>query len=306
MIKSKTLEAWLLHRYGKKQLDESWIQCETKALELNSNFNKIKTFGKKDFYGFVGFIDLVGFSSSVKGKAPSEVANFILPFLNDVCKAVTSNNGMIDKTIGDEIMFVIPDISEEEGVPPILSINSLIGSIKRMKGKYSFRFGLSYGKMYLGRVIGGNYKEWSVFGESINLSKRLVQDKQCDKNIGLFAILNDDRNCYKNFNLLKKYLFVCHKFEMHSIKNPIKLKGISEYKCFSFSENKPKPDQSIMQLSKMKGKFSARAGVQVALRANNIKAETKREGIMHNKLLRRINNKIKKKGSWQPVLPHEA
>lgn len=234
MIKTKNMDDWLRHRFGEKLLDKSWPRYETKALELNEKFDEKKNFGNKDIYGYIGFIDLIGFSESVKGKTPLEVANFILPFLNEVCAAITSYNGLIDKTIGDEIMFIFPEMSGERGVPAILSINSIIEKVKDLKEKYSFRFGLSYGKMHLGRIKSEGFKEWSVFGESVNLAKRLVEDKESNSNIGTFAVLMNDPINIENYELLSNYLFDCHKIQVKTIEKPKELKGISEYKSFTF------------------------------------------------------------------------
>jgi hypothetical protein len=51
--------AWAKHRAGVEQLGEDWAWYVTKALNLDRGADRfLETFGKREFYGFIGFIDL--------------------------------------------------------------------------------------------------------------------------------------------------------------------------------------------------------------------------------------------------------
>ena len=113
MIVPEKYSNWLLHRFG--------IQVDVLKLphlvadSLDNNRNGIQyadTFNKKEFNCFVGFIDLKGFSSFSSGKNPKEINDFILPFLNKIIIILTKFGCLIDKTIGDEIMFILPHPEE--------------------------------------------------------------------------------------------------------------------------------------------------------------------------------------------------
>src|SRR5208283_816309 len=110
----------------------------------------VDTYGKHDFFGIVGFLDLKGYSSFSRGKSGKEIADYIGPFLTNVVEILTSQNALIDKTIGDEIMFVIPQI--ENGSPMQFDLLQVLRKLKDfvLKNKqYKFRIGISIGEMYL-------------------------------------------------------------------------------------------------------------------------------------------------------------
>ena len=67
---------YLLHRVGEKQL-QSWPKIVKKGLEGNlASPEFLQTYGNADITAYVGFIDLAGYSSAVKGKSPPQIANY--------------------------------------------------------------------------------------------------------------------------------------------------------------------------------------------------------------------------------------
>jgi adenylate cyclase len=108
----------------------------------------------------VGFADLVGFTSLTRGMERGALLTLIDRFDAEARLRVTRGGGRVIKTIGDEVMFVVPDpraaaaialdlldVEDVEGLPPV-------------------RIGLAHGDVLL--------RHGDVFGEVVNIAARLV------------------------------------------------------------------------------------------------------------------------------------
>jgi len=241
MIISKNLSDWLAYRYGEKRLEElTEPKFEKKALELNEGGQDfIDNYGNREFYGFIGFLDIKNFSERVKGKNPKDVANYLMPFLDGFVNIALDLDCLIDKTIGDEIMFIIPDRDKEEYVPANLIMGILIGAIcdfqVELGAEYPLRLGLSFGNIYLGQIGGSGYREWSVFGESVNLAKRLMGILKDDESLGLkgaFGVLTSDEKANESFDSVLRFIAgFASKMDNKPCLDQPTLKGISKYRC---------------------------------------------------------------------------
>ena len=67
-----------------------------------------ESYGKKEFDAAICFIDMVGFTEKARGKAPKEISAIVSPFLCTVITAAKESKCYVDKTIGDEVMVVMP------------------------------------------------------------------------------------------------------------------------------------------------------------------------------------------------------
>jgi class 3 adenylate cyclase len=173
------LLAYLRHRVGEARMEAWRSSIDRKALELNQPTPDFEgTFGRADIRAYVGFIDLAGFSSATSGKSPAEIADYVLPFLTAAIGILRRGHALVDKTIGDEVMFVLPE-TEEQGhlAPEILFLGQICGALHDLahqsNGRYRFRLGLSYGTVRATKIDGGGYAEWTFFGEPIHVAKRL-------------------------------------------------------------------------------------------------------------------------------------
>jgi class 3 adenylate cyclase len=168
---------YLLHRTGEKKL-QSLSQVVTKSLEGNVNApDFLKTYGDVNITAYVGFIDLAGYSSAVKGKPPQEIADYLRPFLVGTIDILYDRSALIDKMIGDEIMFVLPETEESNNPGQIIFMRQILGALHdlayKLELKYRYRIGLSYGKVNVFHLAGKGYSEWSIVGEPIHVAKRL-------------------------------------------------------------------------------------------------------------------------------------
>ncbi|MBI3272663.1 MAG: adenylate/guanylate cyclase domain-containing protein [Planctomycetes bacterium] len=137
----------------------------------------VARFGNREVDAFVGFVDLVGFTDRTKGRAPREMSDYLRPFLEGVVSAVIEMQGLVDKTIGDEVMFVLPELLEDGGGAVTLRIGSLLAGLQSLQSRlgpqYRMRVGLARGTVFVDSIQGQGYLEWTVVGETVNLAKRL-------------------------------------------------------------------------------------------------------------------------------------
>ncbi len=117
MIGEKRTFEWLEHRAGVRELSRHPSAYRTRALELNDKGNTFAAaYGRKEIKGFVGFVDLIGFSTKVTGSSASGMSEYLKPFLVGVIEKAVHCGALVDKTIGDEVMFVLPDMGTISGV----------------------------------------------------------------------------------------------------------------------------------------------------------------------------------------------
>ena len=241
MVGKKEVFNWLLHRAGVERLDKMPLLYVTKALELNRPSRSfLDSFGKQDIWGFAGFVDLVGFSERVKGLTNKEVSGYLGPFLRGLVNLVNKHYGLVDKTIGDEIMFILPDMDEDGGVPAVLEMGQMLGGIydfqKQLGEKYPFRIGLAYGSLYVDQVYGEGYTELTTVGEVVHLAKRLHTLEQLNNLQGVggaFGVLCREQHPMKYFeSILGNIAGFASRMTHEILKDPVtNLKGVSAARC---------------------------------------------------------------------------
>jgi hypothetical protein len=216
------------------------LKYRRKALELNTRGDAfIQNFGQREVSGFVGFVDLVGFSGRVKGHTPSEMSKYLKPFLAGVVGIVFGRYALVDKTIGDEVMFILPYMDEDGGPPASLLMGQMLGGIhdlqRRLGGEYPFRIGLSYGRLYLDRIQGDGYSEWTMVGEAVHLAKRLqgLEELNTITDIGgAFGVLLREADAICQFEAILGMIAGFASRMTHEVIGDLEqLKGVSPARC---------------------------------------------------------------------------
>jgi adenylate cyclase len=110
----------------------------------------------------VGFVDLVGYTQSVRALAPPELAEAISQFESHVGEVINRGGGRVVKLIGDEAMFVV-----DEGAKASELALELIGALGDDPKLPRVRIGLAAGPVVAHH---GDY-----YGEVVNLAARLVK-----------------------------------------------------------------------------------------------------------------------------------
>jgi len=179
----------------------------------------------------------------VEGAAPSAVAQYAVPFLGRIADAVLRYDALVDKTIGDEVMFVLPDVEAEGGVPLVLAANYLLKRFQtlgdELAPEYRFRIGLAVGVVHVTQVTASEYSEWSVFGEPVNFAKRITGVPEHDSFSGMGAwgalgVLMREPDCHLYFDALLKHFPVSGAMidlVLREVSDPPPLKGITDYRC---------------------------------------------------------------------------
>lgn len=261
MIGKQEVLKWLAHRAGIEQLKELPTQLQRRALELNVRGEFfIQTFGQKEIKGFVGFIDLVGFSERVEGRKSQEISRYLKPFLAGIVGRAFDRFALVDKTIGDEVMFILPDMAEDEHSPAVLFMGQLLGGLydlqRELGAEYPFRIGLAYGSLYVDQIQGKGYSEWTTVGEAVHLAKRLhgLEGVSTASGIGgAFGVLFREKDIISRFEgILNTIAGFASRMTHKVIDEPISnLKGVSPARCALLipkSENEltiPKVKQSL-------------------------------------------------------------
>jgi len=230
---------YLEHRVGEKYL-ESRPGIIKKALEGNVRApNFLQTYGNTNVTAYVGFIDLAGYSSSVKGKSPEAMADYLRPFLVRTIDILYDRSALIDKMIGDEIMFVLPETEENENTHEILFLGQIMGSLHdlayELYDSHRFRIGLSYGKVNVFHLVGIGYTEWSIVGEPIHVAKRLhsLDELASPKPVcGAFGLSLNADSLYAQGKKMEVILSLiagrASRFNHKIMPNPIELKGVGK------------------------------------------------------------------------------
>jgi class 3 adenylate cyclase len=204
MIFDDSTGRWLRHRIGEERLTRRLSPAlVTKGIELNVDGPAfIDTFGEKEFQAFVGFVDLIGFSSRTVGRNPVATADYLKPFMGAAISSLVSGGCLVDKTLGDEIMFVLA----EGDLHVNLRIGQAMGKLKALSDEYRathpFRLGLAFGTLSLQRIGGDGYGEWTCVGEPVNLAKRLhglPPLQRAERFAGAFGTLHSEPSATSTF-----------------------------------------------------------------------------------------------------------
>jgi class 3 adenylate cyclase len=140
---------------------------------LPSDF--LDSFGKREFYAAVGFVDMRDFSTLACGKSPSEVRSLVAPFLTAVIAAAANKKCFVDKTIGDEVMLVMPcGFGDGEALSDLTWVmTDILEQLNQSGISTGFSAGFALGMVLLDQIQAQGYSEWTVYGACVNGAKRL-------------------------------------------------------------------------------------------------------------------------------------
>lgn len=186
---SDALAKWLSHILGKVELrPKPGMRRLEEAIELNKDADKIRsTFGDQEFQALTGFIDMREFSSRSKGRSPRGVRDIAAPFVATVVEIAGKHEAFIDKTIGDEVMIIMPSVGEDVALsdiglrgttdPFLFRLSDfLVEAIELLSVRVPgavFAGGFAVGRIILDEVGAKNYRELTAYGNSVNAAKRL-------------------------------------------------------------------------------------------------------------------------------------
>lgn len=230
---------YIRHRLGEQRIESRPNQFRRKALELNRPAPDFSTtYGKLTMNAYVGFVDLADFSKSVHGKTPDGIVDYLEPFLREVLEILRGRHALIDKTIGDEAMFVLPEVDEDDG-REVFYLGQALGALHdlafKLGGEYRFRFSLSYGAVRFFEIDALGYSEWTTVGEPVHVAKRLqtlpeVHDPQ--PVVGAFGMCVSEAAIDEVKRVMTQQLAIIAGYPSHFDyrfgNKPVNLKGVGE------------------------------------------------------------------------------
>ena len=123
------------------------------------------------------FADIRDFTTLSETMTPQENFNFINAYLSRMEPAITSNNGFIDKYIGDAIMALFSDFADDAVKAGIAMLNILTNyNQDRQRVGYvpiQIGIGINSGSLMLGTVGGKSRMDSTVISDAVNLASRI-------------------------------------------------------------------------------------------------------------------------------------
>jgi class 3 adenylate cyclase len=123
------------------------------------------------------FSDIREFTNLSETMSPAENFNFINAYIKRMNPHILSHNGFIDKYIGDAIMALFPNQSEDavKSAIEMLTEVTVYNEFRATKGYKPIQvgFGIHTGNLMLGIIGADNRMDGTVISDSVNLSARL-------------------------------------------------------------------------------------------------------------------------------------
>jgi len=123
----------------------------------------------EELFCSVLFIDIKGFTAYSEKHSPAEVITAINKIFEPATSIIYENGGDIDKYIGDAIFAVFPD--SRSALKSAILIQRALKSIEG--NQFELRMGINTGRVVSGDVGGGERRENTLIGGTVNIAQRL-------------------------------------------------------------------------------------------------------------------------------------
>jgi adenylate cyclase len=129
------------------------------------------------------FVDIRDSSAMAEGMDPGRLAVFVSAFRRRVMRAAAAHGGVVDKFLGDGalILFGVPAESDSDAERALACARALFQLIERWNAKRRFDppvrigAGAHTGEVFCGVVGDESRLEFTVLGESVNITARIEQ-----------------------------------------------------------------------------------------------------------------------------------
>ncbi len=123
------------------------------------------------------FSDIRSFTTLSEKMTPEETFKFINSYLRQMEPVVKEHNGFIDKYIGDSIMALF-DESSDDAVQAAISMQRKLVDYNIMRGQSGYQpiqigIGINTGNLMLGIIGGPSRMEGTVISDAVNLASRV-------------------------------------------------------------------------------------------------------------------------------------
>ena len=128
----------------------------------------------------VVFIDICSFTSITENETPDNTVNLLNKYFDVIVKEIISQNGYIDKFIGDAVMAVFRnDYHLDKAIEASLAVRKHIETLPKQEEAKTFHPKVSIG-IHSGEMISGNIGsaslrrlDYTVIGDVVNVAQRL-------------------------------------------------------------------------------------------------------------------------------------
>jgi adenylate cyclase len=131
----------------------------------------------------VMFSDIRGFTTISEGLTPDELVSLLNEYLGEMTEIVFSNQGTLDKYIGDAIMafWGSPYPQEDHAIRGCQCALQMVRRLESLNAKWeaegrrpiSIGIGLNTGLLNVGNMGSAKRLAWTVMGDNVNLASRL-------------------------------------------------------------------------------------------------------------------------------------
>jgi adenylate cyclase len=165
--REKRLVENIFGRYLKPELVEEIVKNPHTALESLKGTTREAT---------VLFADIRGFTGFCEKRSPVEVVNVLNDVFERATEAIFSEDGMIDKFIGDGIMvlFNIPYDQSDHPDRAVRSALKIMKAIREMDLGLAFGIGINTGEVVAGNIGSSKRMEYTAIGDTVNTASRLA------------------------------------------------------------------------------------------------------------------------------------
>lgn len=121
------------------------------------------------------FSDIRGFTTFCEGLPPKEVLKALNIVLSTISDIVEKHQGVVDKYNGDAVMalFGVPIKGEQDTVNAMTALMEITSALEEMDSRLSACVGITTGVVVAGNLGSSNRMNYSVIGDTVNLSARL-------------------------------------------------------------------------------------------------------------------------------------
>ena len=175
----KTLQAIKENNILKMYVDESVLKfMERREFEQSLTVNEY-------IDATVVFVDICGFTAITEREKPDVVVNLLNTYFDIIVKEIITQNGYVDKFIGDAVMAVFHgEYHLDRAIEASLAVRNAIHNMLPEKGIAGFlpeiSAGLNSGEMISGNIGAAGLRrlDYTVIGDVVNTAQRLQSKAQ--------------------------------------------------------------------------------------------------------------------------------
>ncbi|MFI5185315.1 MAG: adenylate/guanylate cyclase domain-containing protein [Chitinophagales bacterium] len=155
----------------------------------------------------VVFIDICSFTTISENETPDRVVKLLNNYFDVMVKEIISQNGFIDKFIGDAVMAVFRgEYHLDRAIDACLAVRQKIDSLPEVLGNIHFKprvsIGINSGEMISGNIGSANLRrlDYTVIGDAVNTAQRLqsaAKEGQIIISESSYQLVKESFNCRK-------------------------------------------------------------------------------------------------------------